>query len=87
MKIVEGSTAIRDSLAMSRTTMANERTLLAYIRSGMTFVIAGVGVLHLIQDGIQVILGGCLLILCGIGFFYLGAKNYRIMKESLSSIL
>ena len=81
------STSIRDSLALSRTIMANERTLLAYIRTGMTFIIAGAGIIRFIQDGMYILIFGCALIVAGFCFLYLGFLRYRRYKRSLETPL
>src|SRR5512141_2328256 len=53
-------TAIRDRLARQRTELANERTLLSYIRTAMGFFIVGVpAVWWLDLPGVQALGGGC----------------------------
>jgi len=37
---------LRDKLAIDRTALANERTLLAYLRSAVVLVIAGASIMH-----------------------------------------
>jgi len=84
MKTSDGSpTAIRDSLAFSRTKMANERTFLAYIRTAMTFMIAGAGILQFIQGGYYILISGWLLIVMGIFIFCWGHMNYKKFKKIL----
>lgn len=42
---------LRDHLAIERTRLANERTLLAYLRSGVAMLIAGLTIIHFLQEG------------------------------------
>ncbi len=75
----------RESLALSRTVMANERTLLSYLRTGIAFAISGAGVLRFIQDGIYVLVAGWLLILLGICFSCFGVYHYHKLKNALKN--
>lgn len=77
------SPSIRDSLALSRTMMANERTLLAYLRTGMTFMISGAGVIRFIQDGMYIFISGCILIVTGVCFLCFGIFRYLQYKHVL----
>jgi putative membrane protein len=42
---------LRDELAIDRTLLSNERTLLAYLRSAAALLIAGVSIIHFSGDG------------------------------------
>lgn len=81
------SASIRDSLALSRTMMANERTLLAYVRTGMTFMISGAGIIRFIQDGTYIFISGCILIASGVCFLCFGILRYLQYKHSLKPTL
>jgi len=76
---------LRDDLAMARTVMANQRTFLAYTRTGMTFIIAGAGALKFIEDGMTILVTGWGLILLGILFFVFGWRNYLNFQKNLQS--
>jgi putative membrane protein len=42
---------LRDELAIDRTLLSNERTLLAYLRSAAAMMIAGVSIIHFSGEG------------------------------------
>jgi len=42
---------LRDELAIDRTVSANERTLLAYVRTALTLIIAGATFIQFIESG------------------------------------
>lgn len=80
---------LRDYLALERTTLANERTLFAYIRTSLYLLIGGIGLLKL-QDfsnmrwlGKSAIVISCILIVYGlIRFFLLRNKLHRFYEEA-----
>jgi putative membrane protein len=72
-----------NSMAVTRTVLANERTLLAYIRTSLTFAITGVGILKFIEDGMTVILVGWGMILAGAILFLVGLLRYKKLSESI----
>lgn len=41
---------LRDELAIDRTLLANERTMMAYVRLAITLVIAGVSIIHFAME-------------------------------------
>ena len=43
----EADLILRDKLALDRTRMANQRTFLAYVRTGMYFIVTALAVFHL----------------------------------------
>ena len=68
---------MRDRLAMERTTLANERTFLSYVRSAFAMVIAGLTFIKLFWDdplyvwiGVAFVPGGLLVGLWGYHRFY-----------------
>ena len=64
-----------DLLALDRTRLANERTLLAYGRSGFALLIAGISLIKLFhQDPVLVSLGGLFI---GLFPFVVGLGMYR----------
>ena len=72
----------REILALERTKLANERTLLSYIRSSLYLLIGGIGILQL-QDFTQikwlgyVALGVCVL------FLAIGIFRFLLLKRKL----
>jgi putative membrane protein len=66
----------RDRLALQRTEMANERTLLSYVRTALALVAAGASAIHFLEgrvsDGI-----GVALIVVGVVVQAIGAIRFR----------
>jgi putative membrane protein len=65
--------------------LANERTLLAYLRSGMALVIAGVTIIHFSQEGWFQMIGICCIPI-GLVVGIIGIQRYRKMNRSISLI-
>ena len=70
-------------LTIGRTIMANERTLLAFLRTFMTFFIAGIGLIKYADHPVFDTLGRIFIILAGI-FFIWGVHRYRHVRKVLS---
>jgi putative membrane protein len=69
-------------LTIGRTIMANERTLLAFLRTSLAFCIAGVGLIkYLDHPGFDVI-GWIFVVLAGI-FLIWGVHRYRHVRKVL----
>ncbi len=73
---------LRDELALYRTRLANERTLLAYLRSGVAMVIAGATIMHFAEEG-WFFLVGLLCIPGGAVAAFIGIARYRGMNLSI----
>jgi putative membrane protein len=72
-------TAIRDRLARQRTELANERTLLSYIRTAMGFFIVGVPAVWWLElPGVQVL--GVVSLVVGVGFLGVGVWRFFTIK-------
>ena len=71
---------MQSELAMERTRMANRRTLLAYIRSAVGFIVAGAGLLKFIQDPIWIYIGIICIILAPITIIA-GIIDYRRVNK------
>lgn len=78
----KGEIILRDFLALERTTLANERTLFAYLRSGVYMFIAGFAFLELKQFLDLVWLSYFLFFLSLVLFIY-GFIRYSILKKKL----
>ncbi|QHL89400.1 DUF202 domain-containing protein [Nibribacter ruber] len=63
---------IKDALAIERTSFANERTFLAYLRTALSLIIAGFSLHQFFKSEISVWLA-CILIPTGL---YIGYKGY-----------
>ena len=75
-------TGVRDRLALTRTELANERTLLAYLRTALAMEIAGVGALKLFTHGLTTVVGW-MLIAGGIMVLLIGAVRYRVVSRQM----
>ena len=72
-------TAIRDRLARQRTELANERTLLSYIRTAMGFFIVGVPAVWWLElPGVQAL--GVVSLVVGVAFLGVGVWRFFPIK-------
>ena len=76
---------LRDYLAADRTVLANESTFLAYVRTALTFFIAGVTFIRFF-DSLLIEVVGWLFIPLGIAIFALGLWRYKRMKDMMESV-
>jgi len=76
---------LRDDLAIDRTLLANERTLLSYLRSAVALFIAGGSIMHFSTEGWFWVLGlAC--IPTGIITGIIGVARYRKMNQAIVRI-
>ena len=75
---------LRDELAIDRTILSNERTLLAYVRASLTLVIVGLTFLHFIETGFLRI-AGIIFIPLGIFTGLYGYHRFARMKRMIQS--
>ena len=76
---------LRDHLAIDRTILSNESTLLAYIRTSLAVIAAGATLVHFfIEFYIQCI--GAILVILGIVILILGIRRYKMMDSSIKEI-
>lgn len=73
---------LRDYLAMERTTLANERTLLSYLRSSLYLLIGGVALLKLENFENLHFVGYIALVLAGV-FILIGFYRYQKLRKRL----
>lgn len=71
---------IRDWLALDRTVLANERTFLAYGRTTLTLVIAGLSFIKFFGHVVYSMIG-YVFIAGGLSIFFFGLKRYLKMKK------
>lgn len=76
---------LRDELAIDRTLLANENTLLAYLRSALTLVIAGVTFIHFFAQSWLLWLG-LVFVPLGIALGIFGWWRFRRMQRSIEII-
>jgi len=84
-KIIKEELILRDHLAADRTTLANERTYLAYVRTSMTMFIVGVSLVKFFDLFIIQIVGG-LFMLFSLGTFVWGSIRYRSMSNIIHHV-
>lgn len=75
---------LRDHLAMERTKLANERTLLSYLRSSLYLLLGGVGLVSIkntMFEDIKVI--GYVAVVFSIIFLAIGIVRYIQLKRHL----
>jgi putative membrane protein len=76
---------VRDLLAVDRTELANERTLLSWVRTALALIISGATCLHFI-DGPRAELGGVGLIVLGLGAIAVGAARFARVQRMIRRI-
>jgi len=79
---------IREHLALERTKLANERTLLSYIRASIYLLISGLALLQIkeYQDISLMWVGYLALFLC-IVFIIVGLSRYVTLERKLNGLL
>ena len=76
---------LRDELAVDRTILANERTLLSYVRLSITLIIAGISIVHFaMEKWFETV--GFLCVPIGIGAGIYGWIRYRKMAEEIMEL-
>ena len=73
---------LREYLAIERTRLANETTLLAYIRTGLYFLVAGSTLGHFVESQFWDIVGTP-LIFVGLIIMALGLLRYLRLRTSI----
>lgn len=76
---------LRDYLSIERTRLANERTLLSYIRSSLYLLLGGIAFLQLTNFPDFIYLGITALIF-SIIFLVIGIYRFTLLKKSLKSL-
>lgn len=75
---------LREYLAIERTKLANETTLLAYIRTGLYFLVAGSTIGHLVATEFWKIIGTPLIVI-GLIIMMLGLVRYFRLRKSIET--
>ena len=76
---------LRDYLAIERTRLANERTLLSYIRSSLYLLLGSIGFFQLKDFPNFKYLALVSLIFCVV-FFVIGVFRFKLLKKSLKTL-
>lgn len=72
---------LRDYLALDRTVMSNEQSVLSYLRTALAFAAGGAALLHISALTMWVVIGGVGLILSGVVITIIGfVQFYRVRK-------
>src|SRR3954469_10754632 len=74
---------LRDHLALDRTRLANERTLLAYLRTALMLVVAGATAERVMGGSTAVIVTGWTMIVFGVAVAAFGTWRFVAMKQKM----
>lgn len=77
---------LRDYLAVDRTALANERTLLSYIRTSVALAAAGGALIHFL-DSLATNVGGGLLLALAAGILGVGLQRFIWYQRRLKNLL
>jgi|SRR5690554_5992248 len=77
---------IREHLALERTKLANERTLLSYIRASLYLLIGGLALIQ-IREYQHINWIGYLALVCCIIFIVIGITRYVMLNRKLKGLL
>ena len=81
----DGALSINDQLNAARTILANERTVLAYIRTSLTLFVAGISFIQFFDNLIVGIIGWVFLPIGTINLI-LGIYRYRATQKHISEL-
>lgn len=76
---------LRDHLAIDRTILSNESTLLAYIRTSLAVIAAGATLIHFFNET-YIKLFGIICVIAGIIILVLGYLRYKKMDKLIKEI-
>lgn len=74
-----------NQLSVTRTILANERTLLSYLRFSLGSFIGGAGLIKFFGHPVYEI-GGFVLVILSVVFFIVGIRRYMTTKKLISNI-
>ena len=77
---------LRDCLALDRTIMANERTLLSYIRLFVGFIAAGAGMVKVFPNSCFYTAMGIIFSAASWLFLIIGLYRWHSMKNKLATV-
>ncbi|HMP04810.1 MAG TPA: DUF202 domain-containing protein [Lacipirellulaceae bacterium] len=75
--------ALRDHLAVVRTRLANERTVLAYVRTAVMLIVAGATAIKLFGDAPLAVYSGWTFVAAGLATAGLGARRFAAVRRAL----
>lgn len=71
---------IQDRFAMENTSLSNERTLLMYIRTALSFLVAGVALIHFFTES-WLVAAGWIFLPVGCAFAAFGVGRFRYVRH------
>jgi len=74
-----------NQLSITRTILANERTLLSYLRGSVGCLLGGIGLIKFLDHPVYLFSGSVLLVFSVI-LFVVGLKRFRSVKKLISEI-
>jgi putative membrane protein len=74
---------LRDKLAIDRTRLANERTVLAYLRTAFMLIIAGATAIKLFGDSSTAVATGWALVALGVAVALFGGWRFVAMRRTI----
>lgn len=77
---------LRDQLAIDRTHLANERTLLAYVRTAFMLLIAGATAIKALPADRVAVTSGWLLLGTGLVVGLFGARRFLAMRRRIRQV-
>lgn len=77
---------LRDVLAVDRTIVANERTLLGYVRTALALLAAGGSLLHF-MDAMWSTLAGTAFVIVSLPVLVVGLRHYVIRRRDLAPLM
>ncbi len=77
---------LRDKLALDRTRLANQRTLLSYVRTGIVIIATAIGIAHLNEEKTSFGWVEWSLTVVGTAFVIIGLVNYLVMRKKVGRV-
>ena len=77
---------IREHLALERTKLANERTLLSYTQAALYFLLGGLALLQL-KENVELRYIGYLALVFSVLFFIIGIWRYIALDRKMKKLL
>jgi len=74
-----------NQLAITRTILANERTLLSYLRGSLGCLLGGIGLIKFLDHPIYLLVGSVLLVISA-ALFVAGIMRFRSTRKLVSEI-
>lgn len=76
---------LRDHLALDRTRLANERTLLSYMRTALMLIVAGATAVKFVGESDAVIITGWVFVGLGVVVAVIGAWRFLTMRRDINA--